>query len=178
MTDITYRWMEANEVIKIADIDRAETIRVGYAYSVGELQRMEVVWDSPAWSSDDGEHSVAAQIRFCQDHLSRGARMYGAFDGERLAGIGIIQPEIDVETAQLAYLHVSNRYRRQGIGRRITDALIDEAKRGGAHKFYVSATPSGSAVGFYLSRGFFPTDAPIAALLELEPDDIHMIRDI
>ena len=93
-------------------------------------------------------------------------------------GIGLLQPEIEAGTAQLAYLHVSSRYRHQGIGRHITAALIAEAKRGGAKRMYVSATPSGSAVGFYLSQGFKLADTPNPALFELEPDDIHMLKEL
>jgi hypothetical protein len=41
---------------------------------------------------------------------------------------------------------------------------------------YVSAVPSESAVGFYQSQGFEPTDTPIPTLFELEPEDIHMVK--
>jgi hypothetical protein len=51
-----------------------------------------------------------------------------------------------------------------------------EAKKAGAKRMYVSAVPSESAVGFYLSQGFEPTDTPIPALFELEPQDIHMVK--
>jgi hypothetical protein len=40
---------------------------------------------------------------------------------------------------------------------------------------YVSATPTGSAVGFYLSRGCHLADPPHPALLASEPDDIHLV---
>jgi ribosomal protein S18 acetylase RimI-like enzyme len=103
--------------------------------------------------------------------------MYGAFSGEKLVGIGLIQHDIEVGMAQLAYLHVSQGYRQQGIARQITATLIEEAKRAGARQIYVSATPSGSAIGFYLSQGFEPTDTPIPALIKLEPEDIHMVKD-
>jgi hypothetical protein len=38
----------------------------------------------------------------------------------------------------------------------------------------VSATQSGNAVQFYLGRGFRPMADPLADLLELEPEDVHM----
>ena len=43
---------------------------------------------------------------------------------------------------------------------------------------YVSATPSGSAVGSYLKHGFEPTPYPHPELFALEPEDIHMIREL
>jgi hypothetical protein len=179
MTNIHCRWMEPQEVSSVAEIDRSERIRTGYTCSGDELQQMVVNWDSPPWAWEgDGDHTVAAQVRFCSDHLKINGRMYGAFDGQKLVGIGIIQPQVAEGTAQLAYLHVSNGYRQTGIGGRITAALIREAKRCGARTMYVSATPSGSAVGFYLSHGFEPTDEPIPELFAKEPDDIHMVKDI
>ncbi len=177
MTNINFRWMEANEVNKIKSIDRSERIRTGYRFADGQLQKMQVNWDSPAWGLEgEGEYTVAAEIRFCQGHLERNGRMYGAFDDETLVGIGIIQHDIAPETAQLAYLHVTNGFRKQGIGGKITEALFVEAKKGGAQRIYVSAVRSGSAVEYYLSQGFKPTDNPIPELFELEPEDIHMVK--
>lgn len=179
MTSIEYRWMEPEEVSKLKDIDRSEQIRTGYKYIEGELKSMDVNWDTPSWFTDgDGEHTVASHIRFCQGHLERNGRMYGAFHEQKLVGVGIIQPDVDEGTAQLAYLHVSNDYRQKGIGNRIVEALIGEARRSGAVKMYVSATPSGSTVNFYMSQGFRPTATPIPELFELEPDDIHMLMEI
>jgi ribosomal protein S18 acetylase RimI-like enzyme len=171
--------MDAVEVIRIGEIDRSERIRTGYKVSEGNLQRMEVIWDSPAWGmEEDGEYTVGSMVKFCRDHLERNARLFGAFDGENLVGIGLIQHGIGEGMAQLAFLHVSNGYRRYGIGGRIAGELIREAKKGGASRMYVSATPSGSAVGFYMSLGFKLTDTPLPELIEIEPEDIHMTMDI
>lgn len=52
------------------------------------------------------------------------------------------------------------------------------AHEDGATHLYVSATPTGSAVGFYTSKGFAPTDTPHPDLLAEEPEDIHMILDL
>lgn len=171
--------MSPDEVSKITDIDRSERIRTGYRFVGGKLESMDVNWDSQSWSMEgDGDHSVDAQIKFCQQHLDRKGKMYGAFADGKLVGIGLVQHEIEEETAQLAYLHVSNQYRQQGIGRQITDALMSEARRAGAKRMYVSAVPSGSAIRFYLSQGFRPTETPIPELYELEPDDIHMTKEL
>ena len=177
MTNIFFRWMEPQEIFKLRDIDRTEQIRIGYSYVNGKLEQTAVSWDSPAWKLEgDDSHSVESKIRFCQDHLDRHAEMYGAFDEEKLVGIGILQPDVALDMAELAFLHVSNHYRQQGIARTITEVLVAKAVAWGAKRMYVSATPSGSAVGFYLSQGFKPTDTPIPELFELEPEDIHMIK--
>jgi hypothetical protein len=42
----------------------------------------------------------------------------------------------------------------------------------------VSATPSLNTVRFYLQRGFEPTADPLPELYELEPDDVHLQKDL
>jgi ribosomal protein S18 acetylase RimI-like enzyme len=75
-------------------------------------------------------------------------------------------------------LHVSRQARRQGVARRLTDEVVRLAREGGARELYVSATPSESAVGFYLRQGFRPTTRVDEVLYRLEPEDIHMVRPI
>jgi ribosomal protein S18 acetylase RimI-like enzyme len=104
--------------------------------------------------------------------------MIGALDGETLVGVGVLTPEVRPEMAQLTFLHVSAGYRREGIATRILQTLIEAAFETGARQMVVSATPSESAIGFYLAQGFLPADVPLPELYELEPDDIHMLRDI
>jgi ribosomal protein S18 acetylase RimI-like enzyme len=176
---ITYRWMEPDEIDRLREIDRTETIRVGYACEDGQLARMSVDWDTPNFLLDGrGEHSFAHQIEFCQGHLNAGGRMIGAFDGHEMVGIGVLRPEVRPGLAQLAYLQVSNGYRRQEIASRLAERLFQFAAATGAEQVYVSATPSGSAVGFYLSQGFSPVEQPLPELYSLEPDDIHMVKDL
>lgn len=171
--------MEPEELSLISQIDRSEVIRAGYVQQGKALQRLEVNWDSPTWTPEgDGERSVAAQIRFCREHLERGGRLIGAFDGNQLVGIGVITPEIRPGLAQLAYLHVTKTYRRGNIGNRLAAAMIPQARQSGAHRMYVSAIPSGSAVGFYLHLGFMPVEDPLPVLYALDPEDIHMMMDL
>ena len=171
--------MQAHELSRISEIDRAEVIRVGYEIQRGELISKAVIWDSPNFEpGGDGEHSVAAQIDFCRSHMERGAIAIGGFDGRTLAAIGVLTPNIRPGMAQLAYLHVSAPYRRGGIASEIARRLLAHARAVGSRRVYVSATPSQSAVGFYRFFGFEFTEEPLAELLELEPVDIHMILEL
>jgi GNAT superfamily N-acetyltransferase len=177
MATMTLRWMDETELGRLKEIDRSEIVRTGYEMRGGELAPYSVEWTVPSFLPEgESDHSIAAQIRFCRSHLNRGGRMLGAFDGDKLVGLGILTPEIRPALAQLAYLHVSAGYRRSGIAARIVRALIAWASKTGARRIYVSATPSESAVNFYLDQGFVPVDEPLPELFELEPDDIHMIK--
>ena len=174
---IEIREMAAAEIGRLGEIDRSEQVRVGYTYRDGKLQAEAVDWQVPPWSTEgEGSHSVQAMIRFCARHLEEGGVLLGALDGERLAGVAIVRCRLRDGLAQLAFLHVSRPYRRQGIAARLTEEAMQLAREDGARTLYVSATPSESAVGFYLSEGFRPAQAPDPELLALEPEDIHMIR--
>jgi GNAT superfamily N-acetyltransferase len=171
--------MEESEFEQFVDLDRSERVRTAFKIQDGDLTSYAVDWDIPSFfAAGDGAHSVAEQVGFCRSHLERGGRMIGAFDGETLVGVGVLTPEVRPEMAQLAFLHVSAGYRREGIATRILQTLIEAAFETGARQMVVSATPSESAIGFYLAQGFLPADVPLPELYELEPDDIHMLRDI
>jgi hypothetical protein len=47
-----------------------------------------------------------------------------------------------------------------------------------AHTIYVSATPSESAVGFYLSMGCVLASTPHPELHAQEPEDIPLVRSL
>lgn len=179
VNNITYRSMEPSEIDRMREIDRTETVRIGYSCEAAQLERMSVDWEIPNFLLEDtGEHSLAHQIDFCRGHLNAGGRMIGAFDGHQMVGIGVLRPELRPGLAQLAYLQISKGYRRQGVASRLAEKLFQYATATGADRVYVSATPSGSAVGFYLRQGFNPVEQPLPELYALEPEDIHMVKDL
>jgi GNAT superfamily N-acetyltransferase len=154
-------------------------VRTAYEIAKGKLISTKVEWGVPTFFPEgEGEHSVTEQIQFCRSHLDKGGKMIGAFDDDALVGVGLITPEVRPKIAQLAYLHVSADYRRQGIAARLLDKLTEWASDGGARQIYVSAIPTESAVGFYLRQGFRPVNQPLRELFELEPEDIHMIKKL
>jgi GNAT superfamily N-acetyltransferase len=126
----------------------------------------------------DGEHSFGQMIRGAEELLELDGTAIGAFDGDRLAGIAIYRPRLTETMGQLGLLHVSSSHRRQGIASCLFAEVLSLAHRDGAAALYVSATPSESAVGFYMSKGFLPTDTPHPELLAEEPEDIHMILQL
>ncbi len=179
MSPLSYRKMTEAELPKLADIDRSETVRVGFEFHDGDLLEMSVLWDIPNFfGQGDGDHTLARQLDFCRRHLAAGAIMVGAFDDQTLAGIGLLTPEVRPGLAQLVYLHVSSPHRREGIASSIAQRLLELARGLGAERVYVSATPSQSAVEFYRSVGFVPTAQPLPELYAEEPEDIHMVLQL
>lgn len=174
-----FRWLDADSLKLLECLDRSETVRTGYKVVNGELVAYPVDWNVPAFLKGElGEHSVHAQIDFCRDHLHRGGIMIGAFLNHVLIGIGVLTPDLRPRMAQLAYLQVSSAYRRKGIGTRIVEELERKAIELGAESICVSATPSESAVNFYQSRGYELEESPVEELVYLEPEDIHLSKEI
>lgn len=178
MTDLSYRELSPADVHRVADIDRTEITRIGYKVRDERLVRMAVAWDSSPWRADGPEHSIPCMVHYLEEMFGQEGRLMGAWDGGRVVGMVGFRPRLRQDMAQLAFLHVSNGYRRQGIGSRLLEFVEQWARESGARQLYVSATPSESAVGFYLSRGFALTARPLPELLRLEPDDIHMVKNL
>jgi ribosomal protein S18 acetylase RimI-like enzyme len=177
--DVTYKWLDQSDLDLIAEIDRSEHITKTYLQRGRDLTILDVDWKAPNWLTDgEGDHSIKHIKSFCSVHLRRGALMLGALSNGRLVGVGLLQPNLRPSTAQLAFLHVSRLNRRIGIASQLLKDLIKSVDEQGAKQIYVSATPTGSAVGFYLHHGFRPTDKPLPELLSLEPEDIHMVKQL
>lgn len=174
------RQLATQDIERISEIDRAEQVTIGYNYLNGKLETEAVNWNIPRWYTHDETHafSVASHIRQWKPMLEAGGVMIGALDKDVLAGFAILRYRLTTEMAQLAALFVSKDYRRQGIAEQMMGEVVRLAKANGAGALYVSATPSESAVGFYLSQGFQPTDNPHPDLFALEPEDIHMVKPL
>ncbi len=164
-----------SEIDRIREIDRTEHVTVNYSVADGQIVSQPVDIHVPRWFDDDSPHGVARKIKEWSPILKDGGLMFGAFDEDILAGIIILRPKLAETMAQLAVLHISQKYRRQGIGEALTAHIIEKAKTFGATHLYVSAAPTQSAVNFYLKQGFQLTEKVHPELYALEPEDIHMI---
>lgn len=171
------RRLLADDVSLIAAIDRSEHVDVQYGVIDGRLTEQPVVMpEIPTWDpTGSGPFSVAAQVRFCAFWIAHGAVLLGAFDDERAVGLAVIDPSFEPRLARLAFLYVSRPDRRRGAARALWDAAADLARAAGAESVYVSAVPTGSAVGFYLRQGCRLADPVHPALFAEEPEDIHLV---
>lgn len=186
---LVIRRMQIAEIEYIADIDRSEHVKEIYVNRDGTLVRKAVDWHIPRWALEDPPQdpstkinpqrdTVQRQIATWRPMLAAGSTMFGAFDGETLAGFSVYRPNLSQDTAQLAALFVSKDYRGQKIGGLLVDKVVEMAKADGAKKLYVSSTPTTTTVDFYMSKGFALTKEINKHLYELEPEDIHMIKDL
>lgn len=174
MNSIMIRQLLPSELGQLSEIDVSEKITLSYRMTDGKLESFARDSARPRWSADDWAKHLAEWEKHLQPDI-----WLGAFDGERLVGAASLRYRL-IETssrtmAQLTTLHIDKAYRRKGVAHRLFTEIKRLAMENGAQSIYVSATESESAVGFYLSLGFVPTNQPDLRLFELEPEDIHMV---
>ena len=153
----------------IGGIDRSEHIDVVYEVVDGELRQLEGPFDdAPPWSDAKKQEQVA----LCAPVLARGGVLLTVDDG---AGIAVVEPVFEPGLAWLTLLHVSDPHRRRGVATALWRTAAERARAAGSTRMYVSATPTGSAVGFYTQQGCVLADPPHAELFDHEPEDIHLV---
>ena len=171
------RELERQEVRDIWSIDRAEVVDQVYYRNGNELVLKAQYFDIRGWPPGEPEH-YGPILLDCFDH---GGTFYGAFDGETLVGVTVLESRFigrERDQLQLKFLHVSRRHRQAGLGRMLFEKAVARARELGARRLYISSTPSENTVRFYLRLGARLTDDVDAALFELEPEDIHLELDI
>ncbi|MBM3140316.1 MAG: GNAT family N-acetyltransferase [Chloroflexi bacterium] len=175
-TEVTVRKLGSEDIRLIALIDRSEHVDVEYTVAGGRLvTRPVTMTEIPPWDpAGSGPHSVAARVAFCAPIAAGGAAV-PASDGERLLGLAVVDGAFEPGLARLAFLHVGGPHRRRGAASALGDAAVEVATASGTEAMYVSATPTGSAVGFYLSRDCALADPVHPDLYAREPDDIHLV---
>lgn len=126
----------------------------------------------------EGEiHSVPELVKTWQPVVDAGGVLLGAFEDGELAGIALLGGEVADGVHQVALLFVSRPFRGRGVATALMGEMERLASDRGGRALYVSSVPTGSAVDFYLSRGFRPTE-PLPELFAKEPDDIHMLLEL
>lgn len=171
---ITFRPLTRSEIPQIWSIDRTEIIENIYSLENSTLVLKPEHYHMHGWPPGEDEKYTPILLA-CFD---RGGWFCGAFDGNTLAGVAILENKFigpASDTLQLSFLHVSHPYRGTGLGKELFERARTEAKTRGAKKMYVSATPSEHTIQFYLRRGCTITLEPDPELFELEPEDIHLL---
>jgi ribosomal protein S18 acetylase RimI-like enzyme len=175
--DIRVQELPAADLDRIREIDRSENARFKYVYEAGELQPVEINHQIPRWP----DAMVVEAKKMLAPKLADGGVLLGAFGGNKLVGVAVLGGEFigaRSQQLQMAFLYVSNGYRRRGVARKLMDEVCRRAREKGAEQLYISATETESAIGFYLGYGCRLAATVDPALYELEPTDIHLTLDL
>ena len=168
------RQLNKKEFEKFKEIDRSEIIENIYYHRDGKLVLEDEFYNVQEWSPTQKQGFIADFHKLD----SGGGFVYAMFDEDKVAGMGTLDAKFigqNQEQLQLAGLWVSIQYRNKGVATALVDHMKEKAKKLGAKKLYVSATPSLKTITFYQNRGFILTTDVNKELFEKEPEDIHMV---
>jgi predicted N-acetyltransferase YhbS len=171
------RQLRRDEIEDVWTIDRREVIEAVYYLEGGALVLTPEYFNVRGWPPGEADASTPL-LEDCCDH---GGWFYGLFDDGRLIGVAVLENRFigqPRDQLQLKFLHVSNGYRDQGLGKRLFDLAASQARQRGAQRLYISATPSEHTIDFYLGLGCTVTAEPDPELFALEPEDIHLEYDL
>ena len=172
MSKIEYRKLSREEINKLSQIDRTEIINDVYYMRDGALVLEKEHYDVPEWSEADKQR----RIEGLQKVFDKGATFFGAFDGNTLVGMSVLDHNpvrSGEKRLNLEGLWVSHHYRGSGIGKKLFQLAADEARERKAKAMYVSATPSKNTVHFYKRLGCVSAEPIDEYLYKKEPEDIH-----
>jgi ribosomal protein S18 acetylase RimI-like enzyme len=133
--------------------------------------------DGPFTEDWDGEKKRHVASEVFTEAINSGGCLFGAFDGDKMAGFAGVMGDFKGSGGQYLYLdtlHASREYRRMGIGKKLFSLCAGYAKQKGARKLYISAHPSEESQAFYRSVGCVYAGEIIPELFEKEPYDVHM----
>jgi len=167
------RPLTRSEVPYIWQIDRSEVIDYVYYLRDGKLVLEPEHYDMHGWPQGEPEH-ITPLLLDCFDH---GGYFWGAFARDLLVGTSVLENRfigVEKDTLQLKFLHISNPFRKQGLGKKLFLLAAEKARELGAKKMYISATSSENTVNFYLGSGCVLATEIDRELYALEPDDIHL----
>ena len=169
------RELDIRDLARIGEVDRSERVTLQYVVRNGRLDQEVVDWDVPRWPDDGSDDfSVRGLAEQWRPILLNGGDLLGAFAGATLVGFAIHRPSLSPGVSELVALYVDRAARRKGVAGALLDEVERLARQAGARSLYASATPSASAVGFYLSRGFDLARPVNEELAAREPEDIQM----
>lgn len=167
------RTLRRDEIEQVKDIDRSEIILQVYHVKDGRLTLKDELYNIKGWNPSELEKSL--------EHLyaiyDGNGTLYGAFDRDTLIAVSALEPTFigkKQDQLQLYFHHVDSHHRRKGVGEKLLLKVIAKAKKLGAKKLYISATPSKNTVDFYMHRGCRLTSELNSRLYRLEPEDIHL----
>lgn len=104
--------------------------------------------------------------------------LWSAWDGEALLGCGALKA-LDGESGEIKAMRTVDAHRRRGVGSRILERIIQEARRRGYRRLYLETgamAEFSAAQALYLRYGF-QFRGPFGDYVE-DPNSVFMSKDL
>lgn len=174
MKKIKYKKMNVDEINEglFKDFNRYQKVSKCWRKVEGKwvLKNIEFTEE---WTAD--EYRFLAKC--LQNTVNTGGVVYGAFNGESLAGFVSVENTFfgsQKEYLQLSSIHVTFEERGMGIGRKLFDLAVKSARDMGAKKLYISAHSSEESQAFYKKLGCVEAIEYNKKLVDDEPCDCQL----
>ncbi|MCH6257104.1 GNAT family N-acetyltransferase [Puniceicoccaceae bacterium K14] len=172
-SQIEIRPLKLEDLSTIYQLDRSEEVRRSYLHEGGALiakeENVTIINDDDFWDGHIGNW---------QEAIEKNAVAFAAYDKDKLAGFAIMSMDVEARATQILALYVDTDHRLSGIAKSLYLEMFDASKSANKETLYVAATPTESAVRFYLSQGFEVLKGKNRNLLYLQDGDIHMSKRI
>lgn len=108
----------------------------------------------------DVEELESASKKYYLDHIGKDLLNWGIRQDGHLAAIGSLclfsripyQENLTGQEGYILNIFTSKNYRKQGMANQILDVIIDEAKKRGVRRLWLSSSDQGKPI--YLNKGF------------------------
>lgn len=137
-----------------------------------ELYRLSLSKNTQGFVQDTSFHGDIAER--AAKYQAENGEMLGVFDGDRLIGFGGLKAKDDTRV-ELCNLHLHPDYHGQGLGKRLSYALIDDARAldYSIIELHVTVTQD-SAIGLYRRLGFVETKRQVYEVAGNSYDTVFM----
>lgn len=125
------------------------------------------------WNDEKKELVIQSLVECVQS----GGAVIAAITHNELIGFACVESGFfgsKKEYLELSYIHVSNDYRKIGIGKKLLWLCCEIAKQMGAKKLYIAAHPSEETQHFYRNVGCTYASEINGKIYEKEPLDLQM----
>jgi len=174
--------MQPDEIIRIGEVDRSESIsaefvtkRDGSGFGLVAIRtEKSPPQEVPPW----GKLGIERRANDWKPAIEHGGFFYGAFEQGSLVGFVILGPKKKDASGEIVALFVDKDHRRLGIASKLMERAEQEAKARGMDSLFLYSNPTESSVGFYLNTGFEIVGLISKEVVRSLPGDVVMAKDL
>ena len=173
MAEIEYRPLTASDLYpgSMQDFRRHQVVTECWRHTPEGLRLMPI-----AFVDDWDEEKRRDRENRLRTLPERGGVAFGALDAGRIVGYIALNrqsPDCPADTLEVLSFHVSEEYRGQGIGKRLFAMAVDEGRRRGMRRLYISSHSSRESQAAYDHMGCVETRDVLPSAVAEEPCDIQ-----